>query len=90
VAEQFAWFENNKILAKPGQMRLRTNEGKKAWTEAMLQLSTQPELAPFEWSDALALAAKDHCLDTAPSEKIGHVGVDGSSMKDRINRYGDW
>jgi len=47
-------------------------------------------MKPFEWSDALAMAARDHCNDTGPSGITGHTGADGSTMSVRIERYGNW
>lgn len=86
----FFFEEDSKTLAILGETRLTTQEGKQAWFEARQQLQSQQKLDPFEWSDALALAAKDHCEDAGPLGIMGHKGSDGSSLKDRILRYGDW
>ena len=45
-------------------------------------------LAPLEWNDGLALAARDHCKDIGPKGLIGHFGSKGTSPYDRILRYG--
>jgi len=45
-------------------------------------------LEPLEWSNGLALAARDHCQDIGPKGLIGHFGSKGTSPYDRILRYG--
>lgn len=42
------------------------------------------------WSKGLECAARDHVKDTGPKGVTGHTGTDGSSMSDRIERYGEW
>jgi len=44
---------------------------------------------PLAWDDGLALAAQDHCRDTGSRGLISHEGVEGSTVRDRIARYGD-
>ena len=46
-------------------------------------------LNPLVWSDGLSLAARDRCYDTGPLEELDGLGSDGSTLFDRINRYGD-
>lgn len=38
----------------------------------------------------MADAARDHAEDIGPKGIAGHEGSDGSTMQDRIERYGDW
>jgi uncharacterized protein YkwD len=45
-------------------------------------------LSELTWSDGLALAARDHCLDAGSHGIKGTIGSDLSSTFDRINRYG--
>jgi len=45
-------------------------------------------LKKLEWSEALAMAAKDHCDDTGPAGRVGDTGADGSSTSQRVARYG--
>lgn len=42
---------------------------------------------PLHWDQALAAAARDHALDLAVHRQNSHTGSDGSSVRNRIERY---
>lgn len=42
------------------------------------------------WDDALGYAALDHGEDIAFHIIRGHIGSDGSQLRDRVQRYGDY
>lgn len=42
----------------------------------------------LQWSEGLALAARDHCEDAGRYGLVGYIGSDGSTPPDRIARYG--
>jgi hypothetical protein len=54
------------------------------------ELLKTPSRAVLQPKKGLSQAAKDHVTDTGPKSIIGHTGSNGSSMSDRINRYGTW
>jgi uncharacterized protein YkwD len=74
----------------PGKIDRRTNEGLDVWHEAIEFLQAQQPMPALEWHDGLASAVNDLASDLGPKGVIGHVGSDGSSMSDRIERYGQW
>ena len=45
-------------------------------------------MSPLTWSDGLALAAQDHCADSALRGTLSHEGGDGTRVKERVLRYG--
>jgi uncharacterized protein YkwD len=47
-------------------------------------------LPRVEFSPALSRAAADHVRDTGSRGLTGHRGADGSSLNQRIERYGSW
>jgi len=65
-----------------------TIEGPAAVVESINALNAQKALPPLEWSEGLALAARDHCLDAGRYGLVGYIGSDGSTPPDRIERYG--
>jgi uncharacterized protein YkwD len=68
---------------------IRTNEGRAAILEAAEFLEqVQPIPGVLQFSEGLHYAARDHVLDQGPTGQTGHVGVDGSTFKERIHRYG--
>ncbi|MBA3853270.1 MAG: hypothetical protein C0503_02585 [Gemmatimonas sp.] len=83
-------FDGN-VIRRPGQrVGLRTNEGPAAVREAIAFLRAQAPLPPLTWEDGLWRAASDHVRDQGPRGSTGHVGNDGSTMGQRITRYGQW
>lgn len=79
------------VIRRPGQrVGLQTNEGPAAVREAIAFLRAQAPVPPLSWEDALWRAARDHARDQGPSGSTGHTGSDGSSMGQRMSRYGQW
>ena len=79
------------VFRRPGQtVGLRTSEGAAAVREAIAFLRAQRPLPPLTWADGLWRAAADHVRDQGPRGATGHTGNDGSSMGQRMSRYGTW
>ena len=69
-------------------MDLVTKEGPVAVKEAIEFLNLQEPVGALEWSDYLWQASRDHTKDIGPKGLTGHDGSNGSSSKDRLNKYG--
>lgn len=90
LEERLDWFRGD-LMFKPGSdVGLRTTEGRDAVREAIRFLRRQQPLPALEWSDGLWRAARDHARDQGPRGATGHAGSDGSTMEQRIKRYGEW
>jgi len=95
-AEYAQFLENMKQYFKgntyeyPGEIPLLTNEGVGAVQEAIDFLKSAAPRPLFSLSVGLSKAAADHRNDCGAKGIISHTGSDGSSMEDRINRYGSW
>jgi len=83
-------YFDGKVLRKPGEVGLLTEEGATAVREAIVFLERADPLSALEHSPVLAAAARAHALDQGPRGALGHTGSDGSTMSDRISRYGRW
>jgi uncharacterized protein YkwD len=89
VLEQYKkLFKGNKVY-RPGETTLLTKEGVAPVDEAIEYLKHAPQLPPLYWSKGLSRAALDHVLDLGHLGDIGHSGSDGSSLMDRVRRYGE-
>lgn len=89
--EELLGYFDGTVIRRPGQrVGLQTNEGPAAVREAIAFLRTQAPVPPLSWEDALWRAARDHARDQGPSGSTGHTGSDGSSMGQRMSRYGQW
>ena len=62
-------------------------EGPSAWNEAINVLNNQPNVGFIKWSEGLSQACYDHIQDIGPKGKKGHIGSDGSTPSERINKY---
>ena len=74
---------------KYAEMYINPNLGAyaKECYEELRNAGSLPVLFPKK---GLSQAAKDHVADTGPKGVGGHVGTNGSSMSNRIERYGTW
>lgn len=66
---------------------IRTQEGQGAVDEAINAMHLQKPMPMLYPQQYLALAASDLCNDLGPKGMTGHIGTDGSSMKQRIARH---
>jgi uncharacterized protein YkwD len=86
-----AKYYKNKLLNYPGdKTTIRTREGVKALHECVQELQTatpQPVLQP---SKILTKSANDLQKHQARTGKTGHAGNNNSTLKERIERYGEW
>ena len=78
------------LFKEPGRIAIRTNEGVQALDQAIEFLETTTPAGPLEWNEILFLAARDHARDQSRTGATGHGGSDGSTMSQRIERYGSW
>lgn len=89
LAKRRKYFDG-KLYKVPNKVPIITNEGVRSLNEAINFLNSVKPLQPLSPSKGLSLAAKDHANDTGLRGMTGHSGSDGSSLTDRINRYGQW
>lgn len=77
--------------AIPDQEAPITNAAVRTLEEAIVALEALPGALPrVEFSPSLSRAAADHVRDTGSRGLTGHRGADGSSLSQRIERYGSW
>lgn len=88
--EDFRRSYNGKELKFADGQSLITNEGVAALYEAINFVRLVKPLSPLEIRKGLVLGARDHLNDLVKTGKTGHRGSDGSSLEDRLNRYGNW
>ena len=85
-------LEMNMVRSDPkkyAEMFINPNQGataRECYNE-LIRSDSRPILMPKR---GLSLAARDHVTNTGPRGIVGHTGADGSSMSQRINRYGTW
>jgi hypothetical protein len=96
LKDLLACFQGKTFRDPETLVSVQTNEvggpeqGKDAVFEAIATLKTLGPLPPLKLSKGLTQAARDHCYDIGPQGGASHVGTDGSTMTDRIEKYGRW
>jgi uncharacterized protein YkwD len=83
------YYKGNRF-EEPGEIPVITHEGVAGLNEAVNHLKSMTPVGALVWADGLEKAAIDHVKDTGPKGLFGHNGSDGSSMRDRVERYGTW
>lgn len=81
---------NRLLLYYPNDKPLLTKEGVRALYECVHELKQQKPLPVIFPNHGLTLAARDHVKDQSKTGRTGHQGSDRSSMRNRIERYGQW
>jgi uncharacterized protein YkwD len=77
-------------LERPGEITILTQEGAAAVNECISALQNANPVGLLFPREGLSKAAADHVSDQGPTGKTGHSGSDGSSLADRVERYGEW
>lgn len=88
--EEFKTHYAGKYIYVAGQTQIVTTEGVVAVDDAIQFLKTCQPLPLLHVSKGLSLAARDHVKSQGPSGQTGHTGNDGSTIVDRLNRFGTW
>ncbi|OQS00341.1 hypothetical protein THRCLA_06000 [Thraustotheca clavata] len=80
-----------KILTIPSEgIRLQTEEGGSAVEDCIAYLKQESPIHELALIDNLSKAAQDHANDLGENGTVSHTGQDGSSMVQRLDRYGEW
>jgi len=88
--EQFKRYYVGREIHFPDGLTLVTNEGAAPLEEAIAFMRLLKPLPPLKLSSGMTLAATDHMNDLVKTGKSGHKGSDGSTVDDRLSRYGNW
>lgn len=83
-------FQGNTYKDPVSRVNIITNEGPGAVHEAISFLKSCSSAPPVRVSKGLTQAARDHCYDIGPKGLVSHTGHDGSTMSERMERYGQW
>jgi uncharacterized protein YkwD len=91
ILEKYMTYFKGKILNKPGNdFGIETAEGKEAYNECIAFLKKQAPVGKLTLDTELSKASQDHADDIGPSGSCDHVGTDGQTSADRIEKYIDW
>lgn len=72
----------------PGKSSYHTEEGTTPVKSLIQTLKQQEPLSELQWSDGIAKACLDHANDIGEKGLFVHKGSDGSSVAQRMTRYG--
>ena len=81
-------IDENGVLVKEGEPRMKLIEGKPAYKEAIDFLNKQAPVKALKLSEGMSRACMDHVLDQGPKGGFGHKSTDGTSPWARLAKYG--
>jgi len=77
-----------KFLRRNGRTTLAMKEGMPAVEEAINFCRSAKQVPRLNWNEELYEAAKYHVEDTGKNGLVQHESTDGTTVKDRLSRYG--
>ena len=86
-------YFSGKIISKPKETPLQTQEGWSAFQEAInffKRMKSYKPLKSLEVSEGLSKAAQVHADDIGPKGIVGHMGSDNSTLTERIEKCCQW
>ncbi len=80
----------DKILYRPNEVPIETNEGQFAYEEAIEFLKKQKPLETLTHDERIAKACMDHAGDLGKKGLVSHDSSHGKSVSERIEAYCEW
>jgi uncharacterized protein YkwD len=90
LLEEWLPLFDGEILRLPGEVALRTREGKAPVEEAIEFLKKAPPAPCLRLSLGMSRAAAEHAADLGRTGSTDHQGSDGSNPSQRVRRHGKW
>lgn len=88
---QFRSYFKGRVYQQPGSdIRIQTQEGRKAVDEAITFLARQKPLKPLTWSNGLAVAAGSLVNEQGSTGATGHRDSHGNGPRERVEYQGKW
>ena len=80
----------DKILYRPGEIPIETNEGTAAYEEAISFLKKQRPIESLTYDERLSRACQDHAEDLGEKGLVSHDSSNGKTLSERIEKYCEW
>eukprot|EP01035_Chromulina_nebulosa_P018236 gene18236-23908_t len=90
VMKRYEKFVDDYIYKLPTGENLKTKEGRKLVKETADYLRTLKPITSITASIYLENASLDHGSDISFNNIFSHTGSNGASLRDRVERYGQW
>lgn len=81
---------DGRLLKRAGKPDIITSEGANAVKECIKEMNSRKTVGALLPSHGMSLAARDHAADQGPRGETGHEGRDGSTPRQRMERFGEW
>lgn len=90
LLEEWLPLFDGEVLRLPGEVALRTREGKAPVEEAIDFLKKAAPAPSLSLSSGMSRAAAEHAADLGRTGSTDHLGSDGSTPSQRVRRHGKW